>query len=146
MDELRRVWDRLNAQWNVTDEYWWPLRNGNAPATVVAFHVDWFDTEKIDYLRGLLMSRAVELVWEVREFREWGCERPVSSLTPRYTGEEGYWTSPSMDWLVYASHESSVTLAGEWLTRSFRQRFRGCERETYQGPMSTPDRRGPWVF
>ena len=83
---------------------------------------------------------------ELREFGEWGCEQSVSALEPAYTGEEGYWTSSSSDWLIYASHESSISLAGEWLVASFGQRFPQCDRFSYGGPMSTPDQRGTWKW
>jgi hypothetical protein len=29
-----------------------------------------------------------------------------------YNGEEGFWFDKSFDWLIYSSHESSITLAG----------------------------------
>jgi hypothetical protein len=38
----------------------------------------------------------------------------VLLFTPRYNGAEGYWTSADLDWIIYASHEASVTLGG-WL-------------------------------
>ncbi|PWK84672.1 hypothetical protein C8D88_108288 [Lentzea atacamensis] len=31
---------------------------------------------------------------------------------PVYTGAEGVWTDDTLDWIAYASHESSVAFAG----------------------------------
>jgi hypothetical protein len=125
---------------------WWPLKEGPAPPDVVTFHTDWLDEMKVAAVREVLIGHGVSRIWELREFGEWGCEQSFSVLEPVYTGEEGYWTSSSSDWLVYASHESSVTLAGEWLVASFRQRFPECDQFSYGGPMSTQDQRGTWKW
>lgn len=145
--ELQRVWAIVNQRWDVTTQHhWWPLREGVLPSAVIAFHTDWFDDEKIAALRDVLIDHGVAVVWELREFGEWGCEQSVRAFDPTYNGEEGYWTSAGTEWLVYASHESSITLGGEWLLQAFRQRFPACDQFKYQGPMSTPDRRGSWRF
>ncbi len=144
-EELKGLWQSLHTAWDISGEhYWWPLRKGTAPREVLMFHTDWFDSGKHMALREILARQGVERVWEVREFREWGCEQSLDAFEPAYSGEEGYWTSSTMDWLVYASHESSITLAGEWLVGDFRQRFPDCGRFDYGGPMSTPDQRGAW--
>jgi hypothetical protein len=145
-EELQHLWKTLDARWDVnTQHHWWPLREGDFPSHSLAFHTDWFNGEKQAFLREALMSHGVKSVWELREFGEWGCEQSVRELEPVYNGEEGYWTSSTLDWLVYASHESSITIAGEWLVQSFRQRFPLCDGFGYRGPMSTLDRRGTWT-
>jgi hypothetical protein len=146
-EELRRLWENLDSRWDVKKhQYWWPLREGTAPPDVVAFHTDWLDEMKVAAVREVLIGHGVSQIWELREFGEWGCEQSVSVLEPVYTGEEGYWTSSSSDWLVYSSHESSITLAGEWLVATFRQRFPECDQFSYVGPMSTQDQRGTWKW
>ena len=51
------------------------------------------------------------------------CELDLELFEPVYTGAEGSWTDSSFDWLVYASHESSVTVAGARLLPAFQQAF-----------------------
>jgi hypothetical protein len=144
-EELQRVWAILGQQWAVTTrDYWWPLRDGAPPEAAMAFHTDWFDDEKIAALRDVLINHGVALIWELREGAEWGCEQSVQSFHPAYNGEEGYWTSAGAEWLVYASHETSITLGGARLLRAFRQKFPDCDQFEYQGPMSTVDQRGSW--
>lgn len=144
-DELNRVWAIVNDKWDVNaGHYWWPLRTGAPPFDAIAFHTDWFDIEKIAVLRTALTDHGVGLIWELRELGETGCEHEVGSFAPAYDGEEGFWTSTGADWLVYASHESSITIAGNWLVQSFRKRFPDCDQFLYAGPMSTPDQRGSW--
>jgi len=146
-DELQRLWDSLSTRWDIAKhEYWWPLRAGAAPPSVVAFHEDYLDDAKLSAVRKILIAHSVDRVWELREFGERGCEQSVEAFKPAYNGEEGYFTSSGFEWVVYASHESSITLAGDWLVAGFRDLFPACEKFSYEGPMSTPDQRGTWEF
>ena len=146
-EELQRLWDSLAARWDVQKhEYWWPLRAGTAPPSVVAFHEDYFDDTKVSAGRKILVAHSVDRVWELREFGEWGCEQAVEAFKPASNGEEGYFTSSGFGWVVSASPESSITLAGDWLVEGFRELFPDFEQFSYEGPMSTPDRRGSWKF
>ncbi len=146
-EELGKLWQMLDARWEIKKhQHWWPLQEGTAPPDLLIFHEDWFDSEKEIALLEILKRHGVEKVLELREFGEWGCEETVDTLKPVYTGEEGYWTSTDMDWLVYASHESSITLAGEWLVGDFREYFPDWEQFVYDGPISTSDQRGTWSW
>ncbi len=44
---------------------------------------------------------------------------------------EAYWTSGRMDWLIYISHESSVTVAGDWLIGAVKEAWPDWERHLY---------------
>lgn len=71
-------------------------------------------------------------VWELRELEtDTNKEIDLALLEPVYTGAEGYWTDASLDWLVYASHESSVTVAGERLLPELRRRWPDWRRHLY---------------
>ena len=59
-------------------------------------------------------------------------------------GGEQYSTSELTDWVVYASHESSITIAGDWLIRILKENWPEWLQRTYQGPYSTGDLRGTW--
>jgi hypothetical protein len=95
-------------------------------------------------LRELLTRRRINRIWEMREHSGDEYELELALFRPHYNGAEGYWTSAESDWLVYASHESSITLAGEWLVAGFRDVVPDCDRYQYGGPFSTPDLRGTW--
>jgi hypothetical protein len=62
----------------------------------------------------MLAESGIERVWELREY---GPEYEIDLwlLEPSYTGAEGFWTPDDMDWLIYASHESTITVTGSWL-------------------------------
>lgn len=93
-------------------------------------------------LREILRKRSIERVWEIR----WSMtsEIDLDSFSPSYAqsggstklygaNEEAYWTSAEFQWLVYASHEDSITLAGEWLVAAFEDAVPGCRAFTYPG-------------
>lgn len=139
-EEARGFWHQLEQRWGVQG-YWFPLSNPDPPGHILCFHDDWFDQEKRSALyqiqQSLGLHRIFELAWSN------GCERALTVL-PRYRDEEFYWFPPSLDWIIYVSHESSVTLAGEPLLTLFRERFPDCDDSTYLGEISNPDLRGRW--
>jgi hypothetical protein len=103
----------LSARWQVSEGYWFPLAACSLH-DVVAFNTEGFEAA-IDNrdLQGILRRHGVERVWELREYGP-EYEQDITLLAPQYNGAEGYWCSAGLDWIVYASHESSVTIGG-WL-------------------------------
>lgn len=71
-----------------------------------------------DQLRTILIKHGVQRVWELREYGP-EYEQDVLLLTPRYNGGESYWSWADLDWIIYASHEASVTIGG-WLVREIQ--------------------------
>ena len=63
---------------------------------------------------------------------------------PVYDGSESFLFRDS-DWLVYASHESSLTLAGS-IADFFRERWSDADSLGYGGPFHTDDLRGTWKW
>jgi hypothetical protein len=141
-EESKRIWTELKTRWGVDGGYWYPLKSTELPRGVLAFHTDYFDGPKEALLRDLMTRRGIDRVWELREHGDGECELELPLFQPQYDGAEGYWTSTGSDWLVYASHESSITLAGDWLVTAFRAVVPDCDRYQYGGPFSTPDLRG----
>ncbi|MEL7128458.1 MAG: hypothetical protein AAGK23_02835 [Pseudomonadota bacterium] len=65
-------------------------------------------TSKINsFLSDLQIPRILEL----REFDE-SFEIDTEAVDFSYNGAEGYWFDKSMDWIVYCSHEQTVTMGG----------------------------------
>lgn len=61
-----------------------------------------------------------------------------------YSGCEAWWFPSDIACVIHASHESSITLAGEGLVTAFRRMVPDCVLYDYAGPFATPDRRGTW--
>ena len=145
-EESDRIWAQLKAKWGVDGDYWYPLKSKELPSGILAFHTDYFDDNKEALLRELLTRRGIRRIWELREHGDDEYELELALFQPHYNGAEGYWTSSGADWLVYASHESSITLAGDWLVAGFKDMVRDCDRYQYDGPFSTADLRGTWKW
>jgi len=149
-EESKKLRNQLKTIWDIGESYWFPLREGEIPPGVITFHVEYY--EKMNGLRLLqesLMSRGISRVFELHEF---GPDEPdneieLSILNPAYLwGGEQYCTDKSVDWVVYASHESSITIAGQWLTQIFKEKWPEWAQRSYGGPYSTQDLRGTWKW
>lgn len=133
--ESARLWTELKNRWGV-EGYWYPLDrapDAEPPPHAQAFNADpFFDAELQQQLREALAELGVSRVWELRELdTDTNKEIDLALLEPLYTGAEGYWTDDSLDWLVYASHESSVTVAGEELLPELQRRWPVWRRLLY---------------
>jgi hypothetical protein len=118
--EADAAWAALAHAWDIRAQIWWfPLvetrRTGVAAFEAASFHA----TLGPSWLRGVLAARGVEAVVHFPEFAESPVhETSLGDASFRYDGEEGYWCDAreaGRDWLVYASHEDSVTVGGAWL-------------------------------
>jgi hypothetical protein len=145
-EESERLWDGLRRTWRIGNGHWFPLKEGAMPQNILAFHTEYF--ESIDgqhILRNALERHGVSSVFLLHEFGDPEYEVALGIFEPGYgDGGEQHSTSVHADWIVYASHESSITVGGEWLIDVFRSLHPECAGLTYKGPYSTPDRRGTW--
>lgn len=134
-DEDRAIWDRIRERWDV-DGYWYPLGE-TSRADVIAYADDAFQRAVgSEGLRRILERRGVRRVWEIREFGP-SYEMDVVLLEPEYSGgAEGFWSAGEMDWLVYASHEGSVTIGGAGLMREVEAAWPEWERHLWRVPPS----------
>ncbi len=87
---------------------------------------------RLPAIRTWLGRRGVSRLWELREAR-FGYEIDIEDAEFRYTGDEGFWTSADMEWMIYASHESSITFGGLSLANEVTARWPECERYRYKG-------------
>jgi hypothetical protein len=101
---------------------------------IVAFNAEAFAAAvPHQRLQDILTARGIERVWELREFGP-EYEQEVSLIEPRYHGAEGYWSSEGLAWVIYASHENSVTVAG-WLLQEFKKEWPSWEALVWTGAL-----------
>jgi hypothetical protein len=118
-DESQTIWSRLRSRWQIPEGYWYPLVECKLPDDIAAFKTIAFDeTVPHERLRDILTTSGIDRVWELREY---GPEYEVDCalFEPYFNGAEGYWSSGDLGWIIYASHENSVTVAG-WLLRELK--------------------------
>jgi len=131
-DERRKLWDGLRQHWDLDQV-------ANC-INMLDFQDDLFkERHGVQILRDALARRGISKVLQFNEVCH-DVEIDVSIFDPR--GTEVYSTSREFDWLVYASHESSIAIGGQWLTVTFEKQWPDWRDRTYRGPYSTPDLRG----
>lgn len=132
--EREQLWRRVADTWGVGAGYWHPLA-GVPRRDVLAFQATYFEQDVVagGRLHAILAARGIERVLELREGGS-AYEILRSDLYPVYTGDEGYWCSDAMDWLLYASHENSLTVGGKWLISAVKAAWPEWERHVWTTP------------
>ena len=119
-------------RWGANGKCCYPLTKEPAEK-VRAFNVAVFE-EHVGYegLRSMLLDHGIQRLWELREFGP--CfEIEVEHMDPTYTGAEGYWSSGSFDWMIYASHEDSLTFGG-WVLTSIKDEWPAWREHLFSSP------------
>ena len=110
VDELR---GKLAATWGITKSYWYPLDTKSHPS-LVAFELAKIDEPALQLeIKHFLRKNGVQRILELREFgpENYCVQAGVEDLFYG-TGGEGFWVSDTNDWIVYCSHEGTITLGG----------------------------------
>ena len=123
--ESEQIWGDLRRRWQVGDGYWYPL-DDSPISGVVAWKAQAFRAAlPVAELQAILTERGIHRFWELREYgAQYECD--VAWFDPFYNGAEGYWSSAGLDWIVYASHEDTLTVGG-WLVGDLTKRWSGWE-------------------
>jgi len=132
--ESKMLWIELKKKWSIDiNDYWYPLIS-HKPNDTEAFMDDYFYAEVgIDHLIKILKKRNVQRVFELRE----GSMSPeyeidLENFNPAYNiNGEGFWFSSDLDWVIYASHENSTTIAGAWLLAEIKKVWSNWEERTW---------------
>lgn len=139
--ESKELRERLNTVWGVKG-YWYPLSKCDPQIKVIAFHQElWEQRDGTSVLLQAIQERSIERCFLLLEGPV-DYEIARSLVDPTYRGDESFVTS-DFEWLVYSSHESSITVAG-WLVDIYRNQWRDWEALAYGGPFHTDDLRGSW--
>jgi hypothetical protein len=134
--QARRIAKGVSQRWGfeATRTYWWPLREGypeEMPSDVLVLQERHFYTDLgVDAMRGILLERGITRLNELAEHHQ-SPEFEVDVELCRFKDVEAIWTSRSFDWLIYISHESSITFAGAWLVEAVKQVWPSWERRIY---------------
>ncbi len=132
--EVARIWQRIEHRWGITaNMHWYPLHDVALPPHVVALQEEWFAYAlPPDVVREVLLQNGIRRVWELAEGDYPNqYEIDVAFLVLWSGGLEHCWTSEQMDWLIYTSHEHSITLCGEWLLKRVERIWPGWKEHIY---------------
>lgn len=127
--ESKTVWQQVRSRWHIIGPYWYPLSQCKM-LDIAAFDTEVFEAFCSSFsLIDLLSSHGINRVWELSDYGN-EYELDLSLVDPAFNGNENYWTSESLDWIIYASHESSMTIGG-WLLESIKAQWPDWEKHTW---------------
>jgi hypothetical protein len=114
--ESQSMWAKLIQTWGVDKPHgvMYPITRDN-PLNAIFLDMDCFDREiGIEILRSMLAGCGIKRVWELREYGP-EYEIDINAFDPSYgDGGEGYWFTSEFNWIIYASHEGTITFNG-WI-------------------------------
>lgn len=109
--------------------YWFPLAKIKNSVPAIAFEYDFFDDENnANKLLNILNSYKINNVIVVPEFDkmfredEWNIDS-AGELMEELLCSEQFIFDDSKSWLIYSSHEFTITFAGEWLVKELKANF-----------------------
>lgn len=115
-DEEAQHWRRrLEQRWGFARDQtlWHPLIAETVPEDVLVVSADaMWDAGGFERVHEALAATGLRRVVEIREHGDPSCLLDLDEFAPSYTGAEGIWTDDTLDWIAYASHESSVAFGG----------------------------------
>ena len=139
--ESKKLRELLRIRWGAVG-YWYPLAKCEPSMDVIAFHQEiWERRGGTSVLLKATQERTIDRCFLLLEGPE-DYEIDRCLIDPSYGGDESFLTS-DFEWLVYSSHESSITVAG-WMAGVFRAQWPDWQNVTYGGPFHTSDLRGSW--
>ena len=114
--ESATLHDRMQVRWRIDRKQWIPDRPIEFAGDILVVHID--DFSKFigsSAIKQILSDHDVHKVFRICSDSDFpDCELHISSFeTTIYWGH--YWTSDSMDWVIYVSEQWLVTIAGDWL-------------------------------
>jgi hypothetical protein len=109
-DEVQSWRKAIESVWGAPNGYWYPLGPKTHPS-LVALELVGIEDTLIERLRRFFAEYEIARVIEIREYGA-SYEREAEAAVVTYTGSEGFWTGPENQWIIYCSHEGTITFGG----------------------------------
>lgn len=116
-EETHQLRQRVFQRWKISPEEfsWWPIVGETAPSNVLAFNdFEFSEHVPLEALRAVLAEHGARRIYALDEDGNHNYEIDVDAFVPlRESAGEQYYTSEHLAWVIYLSHEDSITIAGE---------------------------------
>lgn len=119
-EKANQLREQLLAQWGVGKDHWPPL--GSA-APCKTLYVEGLEDEKAMQLIAIIQKRIIGHLYAFDAGEGIFVSEPARIFS-RFMIDDTYWFDDGLEWLVYVSHENTVTFGGEWLLMEVRAIFR----------------------
>jgi hypothetical protein len=112
--EVENLWQKIDKRWgtkSVSD--WYPLVNKTEPSLHAFKYAEFTKKFSDKTVRKIIRSLGNHRLYELREFGDCDYFISLDLWEPCYgTGGEGFWVSEGLNWILYASHEGTITVGG----------------------------------
>ncbi|WP_347157936.1 hypothetical protein [Pontibacter chitinilyticus] len=116
--EIRK---QLIERWGA-EGLWTPLNGEKASETVDYFEYDEFQSAfGLEKLKEVIAEIETGNVYEISEIEE-DKVIPVSDID-EYGGVEMFYTNSNAEWVIYLSHENTITIAGAKLLEALKSKW-----------------------
>lgn len=127
-NKLSNRWDiqnKLSDVWGIGKHYWYPLIESNKE-DIISFESSYiFNKEKLSNIKNILLKHGVTQIYE---FRESGLLFKIDNINnynfwdsdDYFWNNEGFWFDDSMDFIIYISHEETLTFGGEAIIKELK--------------------------
>jgi hypothetical protein len=129
---MSELWESLKKTWQV-DGYWEPLAQVSLEQEVLVMDANAYEAAVAPAaLQEKLRVMGVNRVFELREHEaEPSHLLAVELFDPYYSLAEGFWFTSDLDWLLYASHEGSVTAGGTKIISAIEEIWPDCRKHPW---------------
>lgn len=123
------ILEKLKSTWDIKKQYWYPLEKCRRD-DVISFDSDYINKEtKISLIKSILKENGVVKLYE---FRERGLAYEIDNISnyslwqsdDYFMYNEGFWVDDTMNWIIYKSHEESITFGGGWLISKLKDEWK----------------------
>lgn len=117
--------ERLSNIWGINQPYWYLLYSCHRD-DVIAFDLNYVTiSEKLKDVKMWLLEQGVS---EMCEFRENGLDYEINDIKDYsfwdsddyFWNNECYWFDYTMDWIIYLSHEQTITFGGDAMIKRLK--------------------------
>jgi hypothetical protein len=111
-DEVAILRSKIEKKWGAGAYYWYPLSEKTHPS-LVAFNLLDLDEKKLQMrIQEFFAENSIKRIFELREGGRETYEVDAGAYELFYSGLEGYWLTNDNDWIIYCSHEQTMTFGG----------------------------------
>jgi hypothetical protein len=129
--KLCNIWDIENTSsdvWGIGKHYWYPLTKSKRDDLISLDSKYVITSQKLLDVKEILLHFGVEQLYE---FRENGLAYRIDNLEEYdfwdsddyFWNNEGFWFDDNMNFIIYLSHEETITLGGEVILKEIKSKW-----------------------
>ena len=129
----------LEQKWDIEikKHYWYPLYSCKRKDVVAINELDVEDTndeKKVQIIIECILALGDLKIYNMNEFENAIYEIDTAAIEPFYSVDgngEHIWFSDKMNWVIYVSHNGTITFGGKSLINRIKEKWQNWESHLY---------------